>query len=168
MASRLFWRSRDSSSGNANHRRRAHFLGARSCRTICDHPPKLLLIYCRCLFSESPGLSFGPASVLISQLGPSCNLQRASKMKWRQIRHRNVKETRWRSGRSSSSFTFLTFFSFWRCVCLLLTRFCIMQANVLYFLHTFVLRGNLSIFASLADCELDNSPLPIRMLFSGL
>lgn len=139
MASRLFWRSRDSSSGNANHRGRAQLVGARSCRTICDHPPKLLLIYCRCLFSESPGLSFGPASILISQLGPSCNLQRASKMKWRQIRHRNVKETRWRSGQSSSSFTFLTSFSFWRRVCLFLIRFLHYagspSANVLYFLR---------------------------------
>lgn len=101
MASGLFWRRRDSSSGNANHRGCARFMGAHLCRTICDHPLKLLLIYHRCLFSESPGLWFGPASVLISQLGPWCNLQRGGKTKWQQIKHRNVKETRWRPPRHS-------------------------------------------------------------------
>lgn len=112
MASRLFWRSRDSSSGNTNQRGRVEIVGVHLCRTICHHPLKLLLIYCRCLFSERPGLSFGPASILISQLGPSCFCKEKAicMMKWQQIKHRNVNETRWRSGRASLWFTFLTFF----------------------------------------------------------
>lgn len=54
-----------------NHQGLAGFVGALFSLTICDHPLKSLLIYCRCLFSEIPGLSLGPASVLISQLGLS-------------------------------------------------------------------------------------------------
>lgn len=130
MASRLFWRSRDSSSGNANQQGHMKIVEAHLCRTICDHPLKLLLIYCRCLFSERPGLSFGPASILISQLGPSCFCKEKAicMMKWQQIKHRNVKETRWRSGQASLWFTFSHSFTFWRSICLFLITFCIMQA----------------------------------------
>lgn len=54
-----------------NHRGLTEFVGALFSLTICDHPLKSLLIYCRCLFSEIRGLSSGPASILISQLGLS-------------------------------------------------------------------------------------------------
>lgn len=176
MASRLFWRSRDSSSGNANQLGRTEIVGARLCRTICDHPLKLLLIYCRCLFSERPGLSFGPASILISQLGPSCFCKEKAicMMKWQQIKHRNIKETRWRSGRASYWFTFLSFFyllkeylSFSDSVLRYAGSLCANSSCMFNFSNSFVLRQS-QFFSSPADYELDKFPQPIRMLFSGL
>lgn len=78
---------------HVNHRGRTEFVGALFVRTICDHPLKSLLIYCGCLFSEDPGLSLGIASILISQLGLSCFCKEKAicKMKWRQIKHGNVR-----------------------------------------------------------------------------
>lgn len=148
MASRQFWRSRDSSSGNTNQRGRAQIVGAHLCRTICHHPLKLLLIYCQCLFSERPGLSFGPASILISQLGPSCFCKEKAicMMKWQRIKHRNVNETRWRSGQASLWFTFLTFFyllkehlSFFDNVLYFAGSLCASSSCVFYFFSSFVL-----------------------------
>lgn len=148
MASRLSWTSRDSSSGNANQWGRAEIVGAHLCRTICDHPLKLLLIYCRCLFSKRPGLSFGPASILISQLGLSCFCKEKAicMMKWQQITHRNVKETRWRSVQASLWFIFLTFFdllkefsSVFDNVSYDAGRLCANSSCVFYFFNYFVL-----------------------------
>lgn len=100
-----FWRSVVSSLGNVwITGRRAEFVGALLGRTICDHPLKSLLIYCGCLFSESPGLSLGTASILISQLGLSCFCKEKAicEMKWQRIKRENVRETKKEEGGGGS------------------------------------------------------------------
>lgn len=85
MGYRLLLRGADSSLGNARITwGRAEFVDALLGRTICDHLPKSLMIYCECLFSESPALSFGTAGIFISQLGLSCSRKEKAicKMKW--------------------------------------------------------------------------------------
>lgn len=75
------------------HRGHTEFVGALLGRTVCDHPLKSLLIYCGCLFSEIPGLFLGPASILISQLGLSCFLQRERNLQnesTQHVRHGNA------------------------------------------------------------------------------
>lgn len=74
MGYRLLLRGADSSLGNVRITwGRAKFVEALLGRSICDHLPKSLMIYCECLFSESPALSFGTADIFISQLGLSCS-----------------------------------------------------------------------------------------------
>lgn len=100
MGYRLLLRGADSSLGNVRITwGRAEFVEALLGRTICDHLPKSLMIYCECLFSESPALSFGTAGIFISQLGLSCSRKEKAicEMKWQTQKKRKGRWW-WRDG----------------------------------------------------------------------
>lgn len=96
MGYRLLLRGADSSLGNVRITwGRAEFVEALLGRSICDHLLKSLMIYCECLFSESPALSFGTAGIFISQLGLSCSRKEKAICKMKCQRQKKRKGRWW-------------------------------------------------------------------------
>lgn len=196
MGYRLLLRGADSSLGNVRITWGcAEFVEALLGRTICDHLPKSLMIYCECLFSESPALSFGTAGIFISQLGLSCSRKEKAicKMKWQtqKKKERKVVVEGWWGGALHWIFCSPNIFGVWHLLrgswlegfwdaLIFIFNVWPYGANLgahkirgCYFLCVFIsfkgiLRVPFQLFASLADYEPDNLPQPIRMPLSGL